>query len=212
MDNVNEIRDRLASKLHALGGQIPYVNPTGTIAEPNRVVQNGNPARGAKLFKAKCMMCHMYMEGRSSQTVMGAKGSHAISKAGASTGSNLDRTSAGGQSSNRGSNIWGVLNKNACMDPEYDQQMGYSTALRQSGIVWTPAHLDAYMQAPREHVPGTGKIKTVSSEKERSDIIAFLAQEVMPQRPSLRNNIGHNLRGPVIGDNKAGRGSGSVNG
>jgi cytochrome c len=50
----------------------------------------------------------------------------------------------------------------------------YSQAMRQSGITWTAAELDAYLAAPTKKLPGTTMFINVASEKQRRDLIAYL--------------------------------------
>jgi len=50
----------------------------------------------------------------------------------------------------------------------------YSPALKASGITWTPAKLDAFLQAPAKLVPGTKMFMAVPNAAERADVVAFL--------------------------------------
>jgi len=53
----------------------------------------------------------------------------------------------------------------------------YSKAMKQSGIVWSRATLDKFLENPRRDVPGT--IMTyagVKDARERADLIAYLAR------------------------------------
>ena len=53
---------------------------------------------------------------------------------------------------------------------------GYSKALRESGITWTPESLDRFIENPFEAVPGTRMgYAGVQDPQERADLIAFLA-------------------------------------
>ncbi|HEY9550102.1 MAG TPA: cytochrome c family protein, partial [Kiloniellaceae bacterium] len=53
---------------------------------------------------------------------------------------------------------------------------GYSSALRESGIVWSVESLDRFLAAPLEAVPGTRMgYAGVKDPQERADLIAFLA-------------------------------------
>lgn len=51
----------------------------------------------------------------------------------------------------------------------------YSEAMKQSGIVWTPDKVDAYISNPKKLVPG-GKMKFdgLDNAGERADVIAYL--------------------------------------
>lgn len=52
---------------------------------------------------------------------------------------------------------------------------GYSDAMKQSGITWTPEKIDAYITQPRKVVPG-GKMKYdgLADANARADVIAYL--------------------------------------
>ena len=50
----------------------------------------------------------------------------------------------------------------------------YSPALKASGITWTPAKLDAFLQGPAKLVPGTKMFMTVPDAAQRADVVAFL--------------------------------------
>lgn len=53
----------------------------------------------------------------------------------------------------------------------------YSSALRESGIVWDRASLDAFLQNPLAAVPGTTMgYAGIADAGERADLIAYLAQ------------------------------------
>lgn len=51
----------------------------------------------------------------------------------------------------------------------------YSPALKASGITWTAAKLDTFLQGPGKMVPGTKMFMTVPDAAQRADVIAFLA-------------------------------------
>jgi cytochrome c len=67
----------------------------------------------------------------------------------------------------------GVVGRKAGIVPGY----AYSAALKGSGIVWTPAMLDRWLQGPQKLVPGVKMYFTVANPKNRADIIAYLAQQ-----------------------------------
>ncbi|MGN6312041.1 MAG: copper-containing nitrite reductase [Xanthobacteraceae bacterium] len=59
----------------------------------------------------------------------------------------------------------------------------FSTAMKQSGITWTPEKLDAYLQDPQKVVPGNKMpFPGLKTDSDRTDVIAFLASsaEVAP--------------------------------
>lgn len=67
----------------------------------------------------------------------------------------------------------GVVGRPAGSVPGY----AYSAALKGSGIVWTPASLDAWLTNPQAMVPGAKMYFSVARAQDRADIIAFLARQ-----------------------------------
>lgn len=65
----------------------------------------------------------------------------------------------------------GLFGRPAGSVPGFD----YSAAMKNSGIVWTAATLDLFLQGPRQMVPGT-KMTFVGLPKaqDRADLIAYL--------------------------------------
>jgi len=66
----------------------------------------------------------------------------------------------------------GVFGRKAGSLPDYD----YSDALKQSGIVWNAANLDKWLTDPQSFIPGVKMFYHLDDEKDRADIIAFLAE------------------------------------
>jgi cytochrome c len=53
----------------------------------------------------------------------------------------------------------------------------YSSAMKESGIVWDDASLDQYLASPKDLVPGTKMaFAGLRKEEEREDIIAYLKE------------------------------------
>ncbi|HSY89663.1 MAG TPA: cytochrome c family protein [Verrucomicrobiae bacterium] len=71
----------------------------------------------------------------------------------------------------------GLFGRAAGSVPGFD----YSVAMKNSGIVWTPATLDLFLQGPRQMVPGT-KMTFVGVPKaqDRADLIAYLEVATKP--------------------------------
>lgn len=67
----------------------------------------------------------------------------------------------------------GVVGRKAGMVPDY----AYSAAVRNSGVVWTPANLDKWLSNPQKLVPGAKMFFSVAKPQDRADIIAYLAQQ-----------------------------------
>jgi cytochrome c len=71
----------------------------------------------------------------------------------------------------------GLFGRPAGSVPGFD----YSAAMKNSGIVWTAATLDLFLQGPRQMVPGT-KMNFVGVPKaqDRADLIAYLEVAAKP--------------------------------
>ncbi|MEM6914578.1 MAG: cytochrome c family protein [Pseudomonadota bacterium] len=78
---------------------------------------------------------------------------------------------AEGTGHRQGPNLWNVVGAEAGRHADYT----YSRALKNAGITWDEATLDAYITNPQAVVPGTrmGYFGS-TSEADRRDIIAFL--------------------------------------
>ena len=65
----------------------------------------------------------------------------------------------------------GLFGRKAGSLPDYT----YSTALKNSGIVWNDRTLDQWLQGPAKMVPGTKMLFAgIADPQERADIIAYL--------------------------------------
>jgi len=75
-----------------------------------------------------------------------------------------------GGPSTQGPNLWGLWGKAAGTHPGYE----FTTAQKDSGIVWSREHLIAYLVKPKDYVPGTKMIFAgLKKPKERADLLAF---------------------------------------
>jgi len=71
-----------------------------------------------------------------------------------------------------GPNLFGVVGSKAGSKPDF----AYSDAMKESGITWTPAELNAFLLAPQTKVPGTKMtMKGPSDERIRQTMIDYLA-------------------------------------
>jgi cytochrome c len=71
----------------------------------------------------------------------------------------------------------GLFGRPAGSVPGFD----YSAAMKNSGIVWTAATLDLFLQGPRQMVPGTKMTFVgVPKAKDRADLIAYLEVATKP--------------------------------
>jgi cytochrome c len=71
----------------------------------------------------------------------------------------------------QGPNLVGVVGRRAGIESGYP----YSDPLKASGLTWTPANLDRFLQGPQKLIPGTAMEAVVPTETERRDLIAYLA-------------------------------------
>jgi cytochrome c len=71
----------------------------------------------------------------------------------------------------KGPPLFGVNGRKAGSVPDF----AYSDAMKQSGIVWSPDKIDAYITHPKKLVPG-GKMKYdgLDDAAQRADVIAYL--------------------------------------
>jgi len=76
-----------------------------------------------------------------------------------------------------GPNLYGIVGETAGTRPGF----GYSVAMRDSGIVWTPQTLDAFLQAPAKFMPGNrmayfGEVDAAR----RASIVAYMQGGAAP--------------------------------
>jgi cytochrome c len=103
--------------------------------------------------------------------------SHAHAAGNAATGAALFNRCALCHSATKGGgnkigpNLFGVVGRKAGTYPGFS----YSAAMKNSGIVWTPAKLDAYLAAPQQIVPGnTMPFAGITNAPQRADLVAYL--------------------------------------
>jgi cytochrome c len=71
-----------------------------------------------------------------------------------------------------GPSLFGVVGRKAGSEPGYT----YSAANKNSGITWTEAELETYLDAPMKVVPGTKMTYAgLKDATKRADVIAYLA-------------------------------------
>ena len=70
----------------------------------------------------------------------------------------------------QGPNLVGVVGRKAGSQPGFP----YTDALKASGLAWTPANLDRFLQGPKKLVPGTAMQAVVEDPTERRNLIAYL--------------------------------------
>lgn len=79
-----------------------------------------------------------------------------------------------------GPNLRGVIGRPAASLASFG---GYSDALKsKTGLVWTPANIDAFITAPQTFAPGTLMTKAIVDAQQRADIIAYLASLPPPKQ------------------------------
>lgn len=82
--------------------------------------------------------------------------------------------SAAEQGGNRiGPNLYDVIGRKAATLPG----VNYSGAMRNSGVVWTPASLDRFLTGPQKMIPGTRMVQSVPDAAARREIIAYLTMQ-----------------------------------
>ena len=73
-----------------------------------------------------------------------------------------------------GPNLSGIFGRPAASAPDFP----YSEALREAGIVWTPAELDSWLARPEDFVPGNLMVFAgIYSVSDRTDLLAYLLRE-----------------------------------
>ena len=81
-------------------------------------------------------------------------------------------TAAKGGANGVGPNLWGIVNRKSGTVEGYS----YTNANKDSGVVWTEENLFKYLENPKKFIPGTKmSFAGMKSEKERRDIIAYMA-------------------------------------
>ena len=80
-----------------------------------------------------------------------------------------------------GPNLGGVFGRSAASAPDFQ----YSDALREAGITWTPAQLDAWLARPDDFVPGNLMVFAgIYSVSDRTDLLAYLLRETAAEEPA----------------------------
>jgi cytochrome c len=74
-----------------------------------------------------------------------------------------------------GPNLYNLFGRTAGTAAGFDY---YSEAMKQSGMVWSPQYLDAWLANPTSFIPGTTMIfpQGVPDAQDRADLIAYLQQ------------------------------------
>jgi cytochrome c len=71
-----------------------------------------------------------------------------------------------------GPNLFGIVGRKAGTTAGFS----YSAAMKSSGILWTNAKLDAYIESPSTVVPGNNMaFSGISIAGQRADLVAYLA-------------------------------------
>lgn len=72
-----------------------------------------------------------------------------------------------------GPNLYGVVGRTAASS----DFRAFTPALKKSGLKWDRKNLDAYLKAPTKIVPGTRMMVSLPDDKQRADIVSFLASK-----------------------------------
>lgn len=76
-----------------------------------------------------------------------------------------------------GPNLWGMFGSVAAEREGFS----YSDALRNSGVVWTPATMEEWLVRPSSFVPGNRMaFAGIRREEDRTNLIAYLIRETTP--------------------------------
>lgn len=76
-----------------------------------------------------------------------------------------------------GPNLYGVFGRKAASAPGYD----YSTALRESDLVWDEATLEAFLRSPSSVVPGSRMVNATVDPARRAAVIEYLKSQAQDQ-------------------------------
>jgi cytochrome c len=79
-------------------------------------------------------------------------------------------TNAAGARDAVGPNLFGVANRKAGSKTGYN----YSSALKNSKLVWNQKTLDSFLTTPGALVPGTMMVVSVPDAAQRKDLVAYL--------------------------------------
>src|SRR5258708_34843667 len=79
-------------------------------------------------------------------------------------------TNAAGDRNGAGPNLFGVGNRKAGSNPSF----GYSAALKNSKLIWTPKTLDQFLTMPGAMVPGTMMVVSIPDVAQRQNLVAYL--------------------------------------
>ena len=74
------------------------------------------------------------------------------------------------QASTMAPSLAGVVGRRAASTP-----FNYSTALKNSGVIWTRESLDRFLTAPTRMVPGTRMVINVTNSQQRAALVRYLA-------------------------------------
>ncbi len=71
-----------------------------------------------------------------------------------------------------GPNLWGIVGRKAGQVEGFS----YTSANKDSGVTWDEDSLFTYLENPKKFIPGTKmSFAGIKSEKERRDLIAYMA-------------------------------------
>lgn len=78
-----------------------------------------------------------------------------------------------GQPNRVGPNLAGVVGRKAASARAFN----YSPALKASGLTWTRANLDRYLQGPARMVPGTRMVVALTDDTQRAALLTYLTTQ-----------------------------------
>lgn len=68
--------------------------------------------------------------------------------------------------------LFGVVGRKAGSDPHFTN---YTTAIKESGKIWTPTNLNTFLSGPAKLIPGTAMPITLANPADRRDVIDYLS-------------------------------------
>src|SRR5690606_3112254 len=74
-----------------------------------------------------------------------------------------------------GPNLWGLVNRPIASHEGFSYSAGMKDFSEGSSVVWDYDHLNLFLQAPKQHVPGTSMgFAGLKKDDERANVIAYL--------------------------------------
>ena len=83
-----------------------------------------------------------------------------------------------GGNSRTGPNLYGIFGATAGTNPDFGR---YSSAMKESGIVWDDETMGAYLKNPRQYVPGTNmSFAGLRKDEQIAAVISYMKEKTTP--------------------------------